>query len=108
MLYLAKVVELAGIPLASPGRLWLVFGVDTLFALLFAACTYGFWTLRRWGRILFVWTVIPWFAFEVAALFTSGRTYSGLEIGYTVARAFIAGLFSAWYLNIPRVKALFH
>ena len=107
LLLLSKVVELSGDGFGSQPQIWLVFILNALFGILFAASAYGLWGRYTWGRILFLWGILFWSAFELFSLFIGNdATVPAIIAG--VFRVAIGLLISLWYFNLPRIKMLFH
>ncbi|MBE7551925.1 MAG: hypothetical protein HS126_12725 [Anaerolineales bacterium] len=96
----------------SQGQVWTVFVLNGLFGLAFAASAYGLWTLRHWGRLLFMGSIIVWAIFYVVALFSSGELSAGSDyspgsVVFNLVPYLVGLIVSVWYLNMPHIKALF-
>jgi hypothetical protein len=94
------------------GRIWTVFILNVLLGLAFAACAYGLWTRRHWGRFLFMGCIIVWSFFYVTALFVSGppsadNNFTVSTLTFNLIPYIIGAVVSVWYLNLPHIKALF-
>lgn len=93
-------------------QVWLIFILQTIFGLIFAASTYGLWRYHNWGRVLFLWATAVWFSVNFVALFVPLFLFSGVQqnpptlilSGLRFAIAFVIPL---WYLNQPRIRAVF-
>ncbi len=107
MLLLSKAVELSGNQVGSPGQIWLVFGLNTIFAVGFMAGAYGLWTRQNWGRALFLYIIIGWAAFIIIALFITNAAAPSPTVFYDGLRAAVGLTISLWYFNLPRIKHLF-
>ena len=107
LLLLSKAVELTGSPIGSPGRIWLVAGLNTGFALAFSISAFGLWTRQNWGRILFICAIIGWAAFIIIALFVSAPAGPVSTFFYEGIRVAVGLTISIWYFNLPRIKQLF-
>jgi hypothetical protein len=107
MLLFSKAVELAGDGFGSSGQIWLVFGLNALFAVAFAAGAYGFWQRFNWGRLLFLWTIVCWTGFNLWALFIPGTSHPVNELLFSSLQTLAGAAISLWYLNMPRIKAFF-
>ncbi|MCQ3979471.1 MAG: hypothetical protein DPW09_39135 [Anaerolineae bacterium] len=96
----------------SQGQVWVIFILNALLALAFAACVYGLWTRRHWGRILFMVCIAVWAVFYVVALLTSGtpwanNDYTPGSLAFNLVPYLGGVILSVWYLNLPHIKALF-
>ncbi|GAB4410545.1 MAG: hypothetical protein Fur0044_04280 [Anaerolineae bacterium] len=96
----------------SQGQVWVVFILNVLLALAFAACAYGLWARRHWGRILFMVCIAVWAVFYVVALLTSGtpwanNDYTPGSLAFNLVPYLGGVILSVWYLNLPHIKALF-
>lgn len=96
----------------SQGQVWFVFVLNALLALAFAACVYGLWTRRHWGRILFMGCIAVWAIFYVVALFASGiplanNDYTPGSLAFNLVPYLGGVIVTVWYLNLPHIKALF-
>ena len=114
LLLLTQAVELYQDEYGNQARVWLIFLLNICFGVAFAGSTYGLWRQENWGRLLFLWTIVIWSGFNLLALlapgliFSSGQAYTTSELATNGIR-FALGLFlPVWYLNLPRVKALFY
>jgi len=114
LLLLSKAVELYSNQFGNQAQIWLIFILNVIFGLVFAVSTYGLWRPHNWGRLLFIWAIVIWSGFNILALFAPGilsassRDYTTGQLAASGIR-FVAGLFiPLWYLNLPRVKALFY
>lgn len=113
LLLLTAFVEVGNQPVGSQTRIWLTFVFNVLFSLGFAGSSYGLWRCHKWGRVLFLWTVVIWSGFNIitlfaADLFFAGRPYTAIELTLNGFRYAIGLLISVWYLNLPQVKLLFY
>lgn len=96
----------------SQGQVWVVFVLNALLALAFAACAYGLWTRRHWGRILFMGCIAVWAIFYLVALFTSStplanNDYTPGSMAFNLVPYLGGVIITVWYLNLPHIKALF-
>jgi hypothetical protein len=96
----------------SQGQIWVVFILNGLLVLAFAACAYGLWTRRHWGRLLFMGCIIFWAVFYVVALFTSDTSladsdYTPGSLAFNLVPYLGGVVLSIWYLNLPHIKTLF-
>ena len=114
LLLLSLAVEFYSNEYGMQSRVWLIFGLNVVFGLAFAASTFGLWRQQNWGRLLFLWAIIIWSSFNFITLFipnllfSAGRDYTIRELTPNAIR-FAAGVFvPLWYLNLPRVKAFFY
>ena len=92
-------------------QIWVIFALNLLFCIGFAAAGYGMWLRRAWGRIAFLWLIAVWSAFNFMGLFAPGLALNsaqpfwqialnGLKFGAALAIPLI-------YLNLPHIKAQF-
>jgi hypothetical protein len=88
-------------------QIWLVFSLNVFFGLVFGASAYGLWRRQSWGRILFLWALVFWSAFDLISLFI-GNDDTIPAIIVNVLRVAIGLVISLWYFNLPRVTALFY
>jgi len=113
LLLLTQAVELYSNQFGNQGRVWIIFIMQTGFGLAFAASTYGLWQQHNWGRLLFLWTSVIWFGFNLLALIIP-TALSPASIQKPLVEPLINGTRFAvalfiplWYLNRPQVKTLF-
>jgi hypothetical protein len=112
LVLLSAVVGSGGQENMSQGQIWVVFILNGLFTLAFAASAYGLWSRRHWGRLLFMGCVIVWAVFYVVALFTSrtplaNNDYTPGSLAFNLIPYVVGLLISVWYLNLPHIKVLF-
>lgn len=114
ILLLTKAVELASEDSISPLQIWLIFGLNVVFGLAFAGSSYGLVRQHNWGRLVFIWAIVVWSGFNLVAvflptlIFAAAQPRSAGELTFNSLR-FAAGMvLPLWYLNLPRVKALFY
>ena len=113
LLLLSQAVELYSDEAGNQSRVWLIFGLNVCFGLGFGLSAYGLWERRNWGRVLFLWCLVIWSGFNLAALFlprllfASVRDYSAGGLAANSIRFAVGLLVSLWYLNLPRIKTLF-
>ena len=106
LLFLSRVVELAGDEFGSQAGVWLVFALDTLFSIGFGLSAVGLWQRRNWGRLLFLWLLGFWSGFELIGPFlTNSDTF--IDFTANMFRVAIGLLISLYYFNLTRIKALF-
>ena len=80
LLFLSRVVELAGDELGGQLGVWLVFSLDTLFCIGFGLSAYGLWGRHNWGRLLFLWLLGFWSGFELIAPFLTNSFLSSFVL----------------------------
>lgn len=103
LLILGQVIEIGGYEPDSRNQVWLIFGLNVIFGLAFAGSAYGLWRKRKWGRLLFLWCIVIWSGFNIAALFISPAYSPGTRALNSLR--FIAGpVVSLWYLNLAHIK----
>lgn len=107
LLILTRVVETGGYEPESRGLIWLIFGLNVIFGLGFAAGAYGLWRKRNWGRLLFLGVVVAWSAFNIFALFSSQPAFSTGERVLNGLRYLVGPVVSWWYLNLAHIKSQF-
>ena len=112
LLLLSAVIESGGQENTDQGQIWIVFILNALFAIAFAACVYGLWTRRNWGRLLFMISVTIWSIFYIVALFLPTgapvtESYSVMTLIINLIPYIIGVALSIWYLNLPHIKAMF-
>ncbi len=95
----------------NQARMWVIFGLNIIFAVGFSAAGYGLWLKKNWGRIAFLWLIGVWSAFNFISLLAPNLN---LILGQPPLQWLFAGLkYSAAlvipmvYLNLPRVKTEF-
>lgn len=98
---------------SEQSEVWWVFIVSIIFSLGFGLSAYGLWRTQTWGRLLFIWSIISWSAFNLFALFAPGLIFVS-DRTYATDKLILAGLyyglaliFPLWYLNLPDVKRHF-
>lgn len=96
----------------SQSQIWVVFSLNALLAVAFAACTYGLWTRHHWGRVLFMGCIALWAIFYVVALFASStplanNDYTPGSMAFNLVPYLGGAILAIWYLNLPHIKALF-
>jgi hypothetical protein len=107
LLFLSRVVELAGDEFGSQAGVWLVFALDALFCIGFGLSAVGLWQRRNWGRLLFLWLLGFWSGFELVGPFlTNSDTF--IDFTANMFRVAIGLLISLYYFNLTRIKALFY
>jgi len=77
------------------------------FALVYAVAAWGIWTMREWGRILWIVMAVISLFFALPRLFLMAMSMNLLLGGYRVLRLGI-GVLIIWYLMQPQIKAAFH
>jgi hypothetical protein len=112
LLLLSAVVESGGQADTDQGQIWLVFVLNGLFSLAFAASAYGLWTRQHWGRLLFMGSVVVWSGFYIVTLFLpvavpATENRSPVTLIINLIPYIIGVIISIWYLNLPHIKALF-
>jgi hypothetical protein len=107
LLILTQVVETGGYEPESLNQIWLIFGLNVIFGLGFAASAYGLWRKRNWGRLLFLGIIVAWSAFNIIALFSSQPAYSAGSRAVNSLRYLVGPVVSWWYLNLARIKHQF-
>jgi hypothetical protein len=106
LLFLSRVVQLAGEEFGSQAGVWLVFALDALFCVGFGLSAYGLWKRRNWGRLLFLWLLGSWSAFELIGPFVTNQD-TFIDLTASIFRVAIGLLIALVYFNLPRIKALF-
>jgi hypothetical protein len=106
LLFLSRIVEIAGDEFGSQSGVWLTFGLDALFGAGFGLTAYGLWNRRNWARLLFLWLLGFWSAFELIAPFLTNND-AFIDLTANIFRVAIGLLISLYYFNLPRIKALF-
>jgi hypothetical protein len=97
----------------NPVRVWIIFILNVAFGLSFAAAAYGLWLQQNWGRLLFLWTIGAWAAFNTLALtlpgliFGSAQTHAAVDLIGNLVRFSLTLLFPLFYLNRTRIKNSF-
>lgn len=92
-------------------RMWVIFALNLIFAVGFAFGAYGLWQHAPWGRIVFLWLIGLWSAFNFMSLFAPGLSpdvpratwqllLNGVRYGLALAIPLL-------YLNLPNIKARF-
>lgn len=96
---------------SNQARMWVIFGLNMIFAVGFSAAGYALWRKKSWGRIAFLWLIALWSTFNFISLFTFG---SGINLGQSPLQWALSGLkystaliIPLVYLNLPRVKHQF-
>jgi peptidoglycan/LPS O-acetylase OafA/YrhL len=96
----------------NQARMWVIFGLNLIFAVGFGATGYGLWLQHSWGRIAFLWLIGVWSVFNFISLFVFG---SDLISGQPPLQWALSGLkYSAaliiplLYLNLPHIKNQFN
>jgi len=113
LLFLSTVVQMMGTD-DGPGQsqIWLVFLLNVLFLIGFAVSAYGLFRLDNWGRILFLWCIIIWSGFNLIAIFIPSfypdRDRSAEGVWFNGLRYGVGLIVPLWYLNLPRIKMIFH
>ena len=112
MLLLTKAVELYSNQFGNQAQVWMVFIINGILGIGFAAGAFGLWRTENWGRVLFLWIIGLWSAFNLAALFVInpliyGRQYSPADLMVNGLRVAIGLIISLWYFNLPQIKILF-
>lgn len=112
LLLLSKAVELYSNEFGNQVQVWLIFLINAGLGLGFASSAFGLWRLENWGRLLFLWIIGIWTAFNLTALFIINPLV--LETQYSLAEILVNGLrvaaglvISLWYFNLPHIKTLF-
>ena len=103
---MSRVVELAGEEFGSQGGVWLVFALDVLFCVGFGLSAYGLWKRCNWGRLLFLWLLGAWSAFELIGPFIANQD-TFIDLTANVFRVAVGLLIALFYFNLPRIKAFF-
>ena len=104
LLILSRVVEIGGYEPDSRNQIWLIFALNVIFGLGFAASAYGLWRKLNWGRLLFLWCIVIWSALNIAALFISHPSYSPGARALNSLRFIVGPVVVLWYLNLARIK----
>lgn len=96
----------------SQGQIWVVFVLNALLVLAFAACTYGLWARHHWGRILFMGCITLWAVSYIVALFTSATSLADNDftpgsLAFNLVPYLGGVIISIWYLNLDHIKTLF-
>lgn len=96
----------------SQGQIWVVFILNMLLAVAFAACAFGLWTRRHWGRLLFMGSIAVWALFYVVALFSSAtpladKDFTPGSLAFNLVPYLGGVIVSIWYLNLDHIKTLF-
>ena len=112
LLLLSKAVELYSNEFGNQTQIWIVFLINVGLGLGFAASAFGLWRLENWGRLLFLWIIGIWSAFNLMAVFIinpliSETQYSLPEILVNGFRVAIGLAISLWYFKLPHIKTLF-
>jgi hypothetical protein len=109
LLLLSALIRSEGDLKLGQGWIWIVFILNALLGLTFAASAYGLWKRHNWGRLLFIAVMIVWLASYVAALFVSGRLLEDYTIGTLILNTvpLIGGIAAILYLNLAHIKILF-
>ena len=111
LLILIQTVELYSDEFGNQTLVWIIFVLNSLFGLGFAASAYGLWKRYNWGRILFMWLIVSWSGLNLFAIYSpyfsprqdlsfDGAMISSLRFGFGI-------ILSLVYFNLPRVKELF-
>ena len=107
LLFLSRVVELAHEEFGSQTGVWLVFALDALFCVGFGLSAYGLWKRRNWGRLLFLWLLGAWSAFELIGPFVANQD-AFIDLTANIFRVAVGLLIALFYFNLPRIKTLFN
>lgn len=112
LLLLTQSTELYDNQYGNQLQVWFIFVLQTVFGLTFAASTYGLWQYNNWGRVIFLWATAIWFSVNFLALFVPLLLFSGVQQNPTAVilnglRFAVAFIIPLWYLNQPRIKAVF-
>lgn len=75
-------------------------------AALYAACGYGLWNLKEWGRMLTIILSAIGVVFGALSLLLSMAHFHIFAMFFTLVRVAI-GVIIIWYLSQPQVKAAF-
>jgi hypothetical protein len=106
LLVLSAAAEAVYVEAAIP--IWIVSGLNFLFALGFGACAFGLWQHRNWARIIFLSLIVFWSGFNFASLLVSnGLGTSGYPLLLNGLR-YGGALVIPWlYLNLPKIRLEF-
>jgi len=112
LLLLSKAVELYSNEFGNQARVWMIFLINGVLGLGFAGSAFGLWRLENWGRLLFLWIIGIWSAFNLTALFivnplVLGTQYSLADILVNGLRVAVGLVISLWYFNLPHINTLF-
>jgi hypothetical protein len=108
IMVLSRAVELYGFEVENQGQVWLILIMNIIFGLGFAVSAYGLWKKRNWGRLLFLWFIVTWSAFNIVALFAFDSAAGSLRMrAFNTGRHLVGPVVSLWYLNLARIKGLF-
>ena len=97
----------------NPIQVWTIFILNVIFGSSFAAAAYGLWQQQNWGRLLFLWTIGAWAAFNTVALilpgliFDSAQDHAAIDLIGNLVRFSLTLLFPLFYLNRTRIKDSF-
>lgn len=82
--------------------------VSLAFSAAFLAAAAGLWTMRNWGRYLFLITALPFFLVSLAGLFVAQtESLSALARWWLGGRYVLSVALPLIYLNLPFVEKLF-
>lgn len=112
MLLLSAVVGVTEEENISQNQVWLVFSLNAIVGLGFAASVYGLWIRRHWGRLLFIITIAIWAIFYLIAIFLplsspTGQSYTTTEWIVNLIPYLLGSTGAIWYLNLAHIKMLF-
>lgn len=112
MLLLSAVVGVTEEENISQNQVWLVFILNAILGLGFAASVYGLWIRRHWGRLLFIITIAIWAIFYLIAIFLplsspTGQSYTTIEWMVNLIPYLLGSTGAIWYLNLAHIKMLF-
>ncbi|MEW5959760.1 MAG: hypothetical protein AB1801_18700 [Chloroflexota bacterium] len=112
MLLLSKAVELYSNQFGSQAQVWMIFIINGILGIGFAASAFGLWRTDNWGRLLFLWIIGLWSGSNLLAMWVVNPLILGRQYG--LADLLLNGLLvttgliiSLWYFNLPRIKTLF-
>jgi hypothetical protein len=106
LLVLSAAAETVYVEAAIP--IWIVSGLNFLFALGFGVCVVGLWQHRNWARIMFLGLIVFWSGFNFANLLvSSGLRTSGYPLLLSGLRYGVALLIPWLYFNLPKIKLEF-
>lgn len=113
LLLLTQAVELFSDQFGTQMQIWIIFILNALFGVGFGASAYGLWRRHNWGRILFLWLIVIWSASNLFALFLNfinpaAASLAPIDMFLGLLQGILGAIIPLWYLNIPRIKNLFH
>lgn len=95
----------------NQARMWVIFGLNIIFAAGFSAAGYALWLKKSWGRIAFLWLIGVWSAFNFISLFAPGPelllSQPPLQWAFSGLKYSAALIIPLVYLNLPRIKNQF-